>query len=221
MHSVLCCRNAFMAARSTNWIENKNFDKKKLPACQYPAWLGLPNNAEKVLLTTQLFRHRSASQLKATISLRIYWRCNCSKMMTTMKMIRLPLSAAMAAPHGCTLCWNLLGIGWVYCRTHWLRCDRLSKSSKQIHKTINIDTIQKPTKVYINIKNLPWIKSVTRSIRHRQPLLQYCVVNQLEFSSLNDCMFVDQWLFYLQLALRHQQDLSVACKVIWHDWTLT
>ena len=36
-----------------NWIENKNLDKKKLPAHQYPAWLGLPNNAEKVLLTTR------------------------------------------------------------------------------------------------------------------------------------------------------------------------
>ena len=36
-----------------SWIENKNRGKDKLPAHQTPAWLGLPNTAEKVLLTTR------------------------------------------------------------------------------------------------------------------------------------------------------------------------
>jgi dynein heavy chain 1 len=35
------------------WVENKKLEKNKLPAHQTPAWLGLSNNAEKVLLTTR------------------------------------------------------------------------------------------------------------------------------------------------------------------------
>jgi hypothetical protein len=102
-----------------NWIGNKNFDKKKLPACQYPAWLGLPNNAEKVLLTT-----RGTDMVTNLLKMQLLKDDMTTMKMTIIRTTQL-ITAEMAAPHGC-----------VYCRTHWLRCDRLSKSSKQIHKQL-------------------------------------------------------------------------------------